>query len=102
MADMSIEEGLASEEQGSDIADDAFYNGLADIGEQAPPELLSDEDKQVLGQMISELEEAEQARENGGEEMEMEGGTGMNAGIGTGMGATNMSMAAADRSRRTH
>ena len=89
MADMSIEEGLASEDEGDDIADDAFYNGLADIGEQAPPELLPDEEKQALGQIVAQLEQAEMERENGDS-----GGMGMNAGVGNGMGATNMSMAA--------
>ena len=90
LADMSIEQQLASEEQGDDIADDAFFNTLADIGEQAPEGLLTPEDVQAYQQMISELEQAQGQRDSGGDS----GGMGMNAGIGNGMGATNTSMAA--------
>lgn len=88
LADISIEEGLAQQEQGDDIADESFYHSIADIGEQAPQELLTQEDRQVFAKMIKELTAAEQGR-NGDS-----GGTGMNAGMGNGMGATNQSMAA--------
>lgn len=89
LADISIEEGLATEEQGDDIADDAFYNTLADIGEQAPEGLITPEDQQIFQQMIGELQEAEGQRDSGGDS----GGMGMNAGVGEGFGATNRSMA---------
>ena len=90
LADMAIEEQLATEEQGDDIADEAFYNTLADIGEQAPEGLITPEDKQVFQQMIAELDGFEEQRDSGGDS----GGMGMNAGVGNGMGASNMSMAA--------
>ncbi len=90
LADISIEEQLVSEEEGNDLADEAFFNTLADIGEQAPEGLITPEDMHVYQQMISELEQAQGERDSGGDS----GGMGMNAGVGDGMGASNMSMAA--------
>ncbi len=90
LADIAVEEQLISEEMGDDIADDSFFNTLADIGEQAPEGLITPEDQQIFSQIISELEAAEGQRDSGGDS----GGMGMNAGVGDGMGASNMSMAA--------
>ena len=90
LTDIAIEEQLVSEEMADDVADDAFYNSLADIGEGAPEGLLTPEDMQMFQQMISELEQSESQRDSGGDS----GGMGMNAGVGNGMGASNMSMAA--------
>lgn len=94
LADIAIEEQIIPEEEGDDIADDAFYNSLADIGEQAPKELITPEDEQVFQQMLADLDMAEQQRESEYGMNGDSGGMGMNAGIGQGMGATNMAMAA--------
>ena len=90
LADLGIESGIIAEEEGDAIADDAFYNGMADMAEMAPEGLIPPEHMQVYAQMIEELQMAEGDRDSGGDS----GGMGMNAGIGDGMGASNTSMAA--------
>ena len=90
LADVSIESGIVPEEEGDDIADDAFYNGMADLSELAPEGLIPPEHMQQYAMMIEELQMAEDGRDSGGDS----GGMGMNAGIGEGMGASNTSMAA--------
>ncbi len=90
LADLSIESQIIGEEEGDAIADDAFYNGMADMAEMAPEGLIPPEHMQVYSQMIEELQIAEGDRDSGGDS----GGMGMNAGVGEGMGASNMSMAA--------
>ena len=90
LADLSIEAEIIPEEEGDAIADDAFYNGMADMAEMAPEGLIPPEHMQQYAMMIEELQMAEDGRDSGGDS----GGMGMNAGIGEGMGASNTSMAA--------
>ena len=95
MADIGVQEQIIPEDAANDVAEDIFYNGLADMAEGAPEDLIPPEEMQQYEMMINELVGAEEGagRRNGNGENGDSGGMGMNAGVGDGMGASNMSMA---------